>query len=177
MGIHSGIKRNLFGLSKELLMKKVVVCSGIPGSGKSSLAKRIADEESGKIVSADLFFEKSGQYIYNASLIGDAHAECMRNFVNLVVVGYPLIIIDNTNIEIQHIQPYYSVARAFHYEVCIKTFIIDAETSFKRNLHAVPLKTCRNMEERLQNRKFPKFWQIQQEVFDGMMDPIKKIGV
>jgi adenylate kinase family enzyme len=45
---------------------------GLPGSGKSTKARKIAGEV-GVIYSTDDFFMIDGKYIYNPKLIGDYH--------------------------------------------------------------------------------------------------------
>lgn len=49
---------------------------GVPGSGKSTKAKKLAGS-SGLVFSTDDFFMVKGEYVYNQKMIGEYHD---RNF-------------------------------------------------------------------------------------------------
>lgn len=46
---------------------------GLPGSGKSYKAKKLAEAGHGIVYSTDDFFEVDGKYIYDGSKIGEYH--------------------------------------------------------------------------------------------------------
>jgi predicted kinase len=144
-------------------MKKIMILSGIPGSGKSTFTREFCLNNEAVVVSADHFFEKDGEYRFDRRFLGDAHGECLRRFVESVKANQPIILVDNTNLTLIDIAPYYAVGRAFGYDVTIKTFLVDEETSFKRNVHSVPMKSIRDMSDRLSRRKFPPYWTISEE--------------
>lgn len=54
---------------------KLVLIRGLPGSGKSTIARAMAAYEH---YEADMYFEKGGEYCYDASKIKDAHEWCQR---------------------------------------------------------------------------------------------------
>lgn len=51
----------------------MIIMRGLPGSGKSYKAKKLAQAENGIIYSTDDFFETTGKYIYDPSKIGEYH--------------------------------------------------------------------------------------------------------
>lgn len=132
--------------------RHVFIMVGIPGSGKSTTAKKISHlaEEihtsgEGVIVSADDFFMQSGEYKFDPSKLGDAHKNCMRQFLKLVMLEVPVLVVDNTNLSVESMAAYAAAAHAYDYTVTLVFHHISTEESFKRNTHGVPLAKCRQM--------------------------------
>lgn len=132
--------------------RHVFIMVGIPGSGKSTTAKKITHlaEEiyewgAGEVVSADNFFMHDGEYKFDPSKLGDAHKACMRHFLNLVMGGLRIIVVDNTNLSIESMAAFAAVAHVYDYSVTLVFHHISAEESFKRNTHGVPLAKCQQM--------------------------------
>ena len=138
-------------------MKTVTILAGIPGSGKSTYAATLPGST---ICSADDFFVVDGIYKYDSKLIGNAHRSCLKKFVEHCQQSTESIIVDNTNTDTVQIAPYYSVARAFDYEVILVKFTTDAEKGFERNVHDVPLRSIKNMANNLARLRLPNYWQI-----------------
>lgn len=150
-------------------MKKVIILSGIPGSGKSSWAKEHYHEYSGfesytAHVSADGYFRGVyGEYKFNPQKLNEAHAECLRLYTTDIVYSAPaspsvVLVVDNTNTTALEIAPYAALALAFDFELEIVTFKCPPEVGAARNVHGVPLKTCKDMAERLASRRLPPYW-------------------
>lgn len=144
---------------------RVVIMQGFPGSGKSYWARNHVSLDglhSGEttIVSADHFFEnpETGEYRFDPTKLGQAHAECMRNFlVALDTEGVEVIVVDNTNITVDQMSPYYLVARSFNAKVDVVRVICDPEVAAARNSHGVPRETVLRMARSMQDP--PKFWE------------------
>lgn len=138
-------------------MQKVVLMSGVPGSGKSTYVKRLV----GAVVcSADHFFEKSGRYTFDPRLLGEAHGECLAKFTRALLAGESLIIVDNTNTSAIELAPYVALASAFGAECEIVTVKCDPEQAFARNVHGVPLVGIKRMAEAIESRQLPPFWAV-----------------
>jgi len=148
---------------------KVVILRGISGSGKSTLAaklfKVLADSAPRgwcSIVSADNYFTKlNGDYVFDASKLGEAHKACLRGFHNrLGMVDQDLLIVDNTNTTALEIAPYAQLALAFGHEVNVITVECDIETAVARNVHSVPRVVIINQFKRLEaeTKKLYKTW-------------------
>ena len=108
------------------MKKTVIIMRGISGSGKSTRAKELAaahDEFAVSICSADDFFMRNGVYEFRRQDLAAAHAQCLRDFVNALWEGVPLVIVDNTNTRISEFQPYARVALMAGYEVRFEEFI------------------------------------------------------
>lgn len=109
-------------------MKKVIVLSGISGSGKSTLCEDLLNGSQGVKVSADHFFMKQGEYIFDAARLGEAHADCFRHFIHfLQTKSVDTVLVDNTNCSSDEISPYMLAASAFEWEAEIRTLVPRAE--------------------------------------------------
>lgn len=77
----------------------VIVLRGVSGSGKTTFAKLLASQWGYFVASADDYFtDIDGNYNFDASKLGDAHAFCRKNFQ--IALNNPLcrgIVVANTN--------------------------------------------------------------------------------
>lgn len=138
---------------------RVIVLSGIPGSGKSTAAQRYRFAWDAKIVSADDFFtDDDGRYHFNPAQIADAHATCLRSFVSLLQMRWPVVVVDNTNTTAIEVAPYMALAQAFGYEALLLTVRADAALAHARNVHGVPLHTVERMALAISERVCPPWW-------------------
>lgn len=145
--------------------KTVVIMSGIPGSGKSTAAKRIKrehdqDPATGKalIVSADDYFVsyETGDYEFDPKLLPKAHADCLLRFVRALVNsgrdGIDMVIVDNTNIESWERRNYEAIAGSHgwvvkHHPMEVTT-VRDIRACWKLCVHNVPLAVIADMAVR-----------------------------
>lgn len=145
-------------------MKRVIVLSGVSGSGKSTFSEDESFNESHALVcSADLYFyDKEGNYNFDGAKLGEAHASCFRNFIDFLRDGYEVMIVDNTNTTESEISPYMLGAAAFGYEAEIITFMCENEDDVKvcaaRNSHGVPFDKVMAQHNRLSSRSLPPRW-------------------
>ncbi len=129
--------------------KKVTILCGASGSGKTTWA----DKQYAFLVSADKYFY--GQF--NARELPKAHAQCLREFVNLITTSHGHVIVDNTNTTIVEIAPYYALAEAYGYEVEILIF-----SGEYKNVHGVPERTVVGMRDKVRKlyALVPRRWRI-----------------
>lgn len=142
---------------------RVVILSGISGSGKSTIAAALAaNAENGKAVicSADDFFMQDGTYKFDFTKRGAAHAACLRKFVALITECENDIVVDNTNTSAVEIAPYVALAAAYGVECEIVTILIDPVVAAQRNTHGVPEAGCKRMDAALRSRQLPPFWNV-----------------
>lgn len=169
------------------MSKQVKILSGISGGGKSTLAGNliagchVQNPTFSAVVSADNFFMLNGEYVFQARLLGHAHADCFRKFIEAMqevhdfthtdgeVVHLPnnLIIVDNTGTTEAELSPYVLGASAFGYEpevitimpdtskVSVETFL---DSCAKRNKHGVPLSVITAQYRRIASRRLPSYW-------------------
>lgn len=125
----------------------VLIMRGLPGSGKSSLAKALLPDECtyGRC-SADDYFMVRGQYCFNSTLLPNAHAACFRKFMGELKGLTPFIIVDNTNIKKSWYSRYVLEAKKAGYLVATVTVEEwNPRVLSKRNKHKVPLSTLIEM--------------------------------
>lgn len=150
---------------------QVIIMSGASGSGKSTEARRIAQEihaatlREVRIVSADHYFNNlDGIYRFDASKLPQAHGECLLKFVEACQNRREIaaVIVDNTNIDPIEMAAYVQLAAAYGCEVEIVTVYCDHKIAAARNVHGVPALTVERMSHNLRNRVMPRFWKVKQ---------------
>ncbi|MDE1925129.1 MAG: ATP-binding protein [Patescibacteria group bacterium] len=128
-------------------MKIAYIMRGVPGSGKSTVAKRIADS-GGVIHSTDSYFYKDGRYQFDLSLLGEYHQKNLQVFSESVCKGVPVVVCDNTNVKREHWEPYAQVARNAGYIVAVVSLPHpEPSAAAERNTHQVPEHIIRRMIE------------------------------
>ena len=127
-------------------MSKFIFVRGLPGSGKTRLARKLAEQVTGAVmVSADDFFEVEGEYRFDPRKLGEAHASCMRRTLQAMRDKVPLIIVHNTGSQAWEVENYLEAALLAGYKVEIYEIAVgraeDLLRFFKRQSHGVPAET------------------------------------
>ena len=135
------------------------ILRGVPGSGKSFLAKQLAKSRGAVIVSADTYFE-GRKIAFNPALIGEAHASCFRAFLRTASAKRSDIVVDNTNLTAWEISPYYLGSAALGYDAEILEVDCDPSVAFARQTHGVPAHVHKGMAAAFYNERLPPFWKI-----------------
>ncbi len=116
------------------------IVRGLPGSGKSSLAKKLTEV----VYSADDFFtNKKGEYNFNAKLLGKAHEWCWGKVRDAMFIGANAVAVANTFTQAWEAEKYYQIAEEYGYSV----FVIECQNDFG-NVHDVPQESIDAMKER-----------------------------
>lgn len=130
---------------------ELICMRGLPGSGKSYIAKELACErESSVICSADDFFMRNGKYEFDRMDLPKAHQFCKTEAENAMKSRINRIIIDNTNIELFEMQPYYDLCVQFEYTFTIRK----SNTSWAENPMACFKKCQHNVPKNIIKRRF-----------------------
>lgn len=146
---------------------RVNIMMGPSGAGKSTFIREFAKNNPDKIIgvcSADLYFlDREGKYMFDASELGEAHSASVRTFVDLCQsIGYDEVFVDNTNLSLEEIAPYYALAKAYGHSVRVVQVYAPVETCIARNVHGVPEATVRKMHARftkfLDQGHLPVYW-------------------
>ena len=117
---------------------KLILCRGIPGSGKSTFA--INNFPGIFHIENDMFHMKNGIYSFDFKLQNQAVAWCMNTCENALKNGMD-VIVSNTFTKRKYIMNYFKIAQSFNAEFIVYRL----NGSFKNN-HSVPNNVFENMK-------------------------------
>jgi adenylate kinase family enzyme len=123
-------------------MKNIYLVRGIPGSGKTTLAKTLE----GLHVEADMYFtDKDGVYTFEPTKIKDAHKWCGDLVEEWMREEQDRIVVSNTFTQEWEMENYYKLAEQYGYRV---TSIIVENRHGGVNEHGVPDDKLEQMKSR-----------------------------
>lgn len=140
----------------------VMFMRGIPGSGKSTYARKSVEDASAlgfttALLSTDDQFVDplTGEYKFDSAMLGWAHSRNFKRFLDELAFGFQtqtrtLIVVDNTNIRCWEVSPYVLAAQAFGHSVKIVRVVCDVEVAAARNTHGVPADIVRRMHDQME---------------------------
>lgn len=131
--------------------KTVFIMRGLPGSGKSTFAKKLAEKyrRSIKIVSADDFMvDDKGRHKFDGERLRIIHQLCFEAFCKCLAKNTS-VIVDNSNREYWEYQRYVDIATEFSYRIIILEIPCrnhrTLEFFWRRHIHTVPARTAEKM--------------------------------
>jgi predicted kinase len=124
-------------------MKELYLLRGLPGAGKSTLAKSIG----GHHIEADMYFMIDGKYMFDATKIKDAHSWCSTSVFGLMSNDKTKIVVSNTFTQEWEMTKYMDLAKDFGYMVY--SLIVENRHNGK-NAHNVPTHVIDKMNERFE---------------------------
>ena len=130
-------------------MLVLTLIRGLPGCGKSTKAAKLDQP----VFEADQFFvDAEGNYNFDPSKLGEAHAACNANTLKGLQDGTNCIV-SNTFTQRWEMEPYLEMAKANGFSVNIID-LYDGDCSdeqlAERNTHGVPLAAIQTMRNRYQ---------------------------
>ena len=127
--------------------KILYIVRGVPGSGKSTFAKRLASGSGPSHYEADMYFMENGVYKFDASRIKNAHAWCQDMVYMDMLKDVPVIVVSNTFTQEWEMEVYFELAKNYGYT----TFSIIVENRHGGvNEHGVPEDKLQAMKDRFQ---------------------------
>ncbi|NXW42636.1 YLPM1 protein, partial [Nyctiprogne leucopyga] len=143
----------------------VIIMRGLPGSGKTHVAKLIRDKEvecggpAPRVLSLDDYFitevekeerdpdtgkkvkKKVMEYEYEAEMEETYRTSMFKTFKKTLDDGFfPFIILDAINDRVRHFEQFWSAAKTKGFEVYLAEMSADNQTCSKRNIHGRKLK-------------------------------------
>lgn len=128
---------------------------GLPGTGKTTLAKTIAGIDKTKCLAADdYFYENLGahdaKYTFDPAKLPEAHKECLLKTSYWLTEGYS-VVVHNTFSCRWEMEPYLQKAKAHNFRVTVLDLFDAGLTDDQlaaRGLHDVPVETITKMRNR-----------------------------
>jgi len=124
--------------------KTLIILRGLPGSGKSTVAKIIQPKDK-LVCTADDYFMQGGVYKFDPKQLGQAHAACQLKARNAMNIGFDNIVVANTNTTEKEMQIYFDMAEEFEYQV---VSLIVENRHGNINIHGVPADKLELMKQR-----------------------------
>jgi energy-coupling factor transporter ATP-binding protein EcfA2 len=124
-------------------MKTIILLRGLPGSGKTTLAKSLA----GLHIEADMYFidKETGEYKFDGSKLKYAHGWCQDVVEHWMNDGIERIIVSNTFTQEWEMEAYYILAKSYGYVV---HSVIVENRHGGVNQHGVPADKLEEMKNR-----------------------------
>ena len=128
-------------------MKSVIIIRGVSGSGKSTFAHLLTEEDT--ICCADDFFVNPfGEYIFDPKKLKAAHEYCKGKFLGLCMANAEKIVVANTNTSEWEFEEYEATAKKFGYYVF---HVVLENRHGNKDIHGVPTEVKEKQKERLKN--------------------------
>jgi predicted kinase len=130
-------------------MKDLYLLRGLPGCGKSTLAKRLGSGSESVHYEADMYFMVNGVYKFDPAKLKMAHNWCMIQVQKAMVENLPCIIVSNTFTQEWEMETYYKLAKENEYRVF--SLIIENRHGGV-NEHGVPQEALNRMKNRFETK-------------------------
>jgi len=128
-------------------MKELFLLRGLPGAGKSTLAKMLVGEKDYCHKESDMYFiNGKGEYIFKPSLLFLAHTWCQEEVEFLMKYEHK-VVVSNTFTQEWEMKPYFDLAEKYGYRVY--SLIVENRHGGV-NQHSVPQETLDKMKNRFQ---------------------------
>ena len=130
---------------------ELILLRGLPGSGKTTLAKiilQLRSTDEPEILSADDFFEdKEGDYNFDPTKLKEAHNYCQFRCSERMRQQKARIVVANTFTQEWEMDEYFKMAERYNYRV--HTVVVENRHG-NENIHGVPEDKLQQMKNRFE---------------------------
>ena len=131
-----------------MIEKVCYILRGIPGSGKSTIARHLTEDAGVRFETDDYFYNSNGEYEWKPENVELNHLKCFEDFCNAVKDEISPIVQSNTNTQGWQWNKYADFAKEHGYIVHV--MVVENYHSGE-SIHNVPDDTVNSMEKRLRN--------------------------
>lgn len=127
--------------------KSLILLRGLPGSGKTTLAKVLSENNTYPVFSVDDYFtnEITGEYIFNFQNNHLAYKQCEDLTNDAMQQNLPKVIVHNTFTLDWELEAYFKMASHHHYTL----FVVTVENYHEhKNVHEVTDEQLQKMAEK-----------------------------
>ena len=121
-------------------MNRIILIRGVPGTGKSTLARAIS---SNVYETDDFFLDINGEYHFDPTKLASYHKLNQNRVKQGMNAGHETIVVSNTFSQIWEMQPYIDMAQANNYELTVIALV-----GLHPNIHDVPKTVVEKMIDR-----------------------------
>lgn len=132
-------------------MNKLILVRGLPGSGKSTIAARLAGMLYYNHLETDQYWMVDGEYKFDINRLTEAHEWCLETTRKHLENGNG-VVVSNTFTVQRNMRPYFELAK----ELEIRPQVILCQGNFG-NTHNVPVETLAKMANQFEY-DLPDLW-------------------
>lgn len=133
-------------MEKPIEDKILLLIRGLPGAGKSTLAKQLVQKAKAQTFSIDSYFTTpSGEYRFDFSKNHLAYKACQEKTKEAMLAGESFVIVDHTFTLDWEMEPYFGFAKELGYQ----TFVVTVENRHNgKNIHGITEEMLEKMKEK-----------------------------
>jgi predicted kinase len=154
-------------------MRKLTILRGLPGSGKTTLAKKM-EKEGAVVLSTDDFLTEQGVFRWSEDGSLEAHHKNQQALSAAMREEKPNLVVDATNMQPHIAAPYVRLAKFYDYDWTVKEprtpWAADIDELTVKNQHNVPRSVIEIMHRTYVS--IPTESMIVALLFENKMDPV-----
>lgn len=130
-------------------MAQMILVRGLPGSGKTTFARALAQTVTPSVIIAadDYFTSEDGDYNWDPNRLKQAHTACQERARSAFESGRT-VIVHNTFTTRKEMEPYVKIAQGDVEVYSIFDGGLSDEQLAERNVHGVPVESIKRMRDR-----------------------------